>query len=50
MLLRLSIPQNQNGNANSKNDSIAIYDNCGMQLVLKKTRNKWKVLSWTETY
>lgn len=33
-----------------QNDSIAIYDNCGMQLVLKKTRNKWKVLSWTETY
>jgi hypothetical protein len=33
-----------------KNDSIAIYDNCGLQLVLKKSDNGWKVLSWMEVY
>ena len=33
-----------------QNDSIAIYDNCGLQLVLKKSDNGWKVLSWTEVY
>jgi hypothetical protein len=33
-----------------KNDSIAVYDNCGLQLVLKKSDNNWKVLSWTEVY
>jgi hypothetical protein len=33
-----------------KNDSIAIYDNCSLQLVLKKSDNNWRVLSWTETY
>ena len=33
-----------------QNDSIAIYDNCGLQLVLKKSDNNWKVLSWTEVY
>lgn len=33
-----------------QNDSIAVYDNCGLQLVLKKSDNSWKVLSWTEVY
>ena len=33
-----------------KNDSIASYDNCGLQLVLKKSKNNWKVLSWNEFY
>jgi hypothetical protein len=33
-----------------KNDSIAVYDNCGLQLVIKKSDNNWKVLSWTEVY
>lgn len=33
-----------------QNDSIAVYDNCGLQLVLKKSHDKWKVLSWTEVY
>jgi hypothetical protein len=33
-----------------QNDSIAVYDNCGLQLVLKKSDNNWKVLSWTEFY
>ncbi len=33
-----------------KNDSIAVYDNCGLQLVLKKSDNNWKVLNWTEVY
>ena len=33
-----------------KNDSIATYDNCGVQLILKKSDNIWKVLSWTEVY
>jgi hypothetical protein len=33
-----------------RNDSIAIYDNCSLQLVLKKSDNNWKVLSWTEVY
>lgn len=33
-----------------QNDSIAEYDNCGMQLVLKKSHDDWKVLNWAETY
>ena len=33
-----------------QNDSIAVYDNCGFLLLLKKTDKDWKVLSWTETY
>lgn len=33
-----------------QNDSIAVYDNCGFLLLLKKSDKDWKVLSWTETY
>jgi hypothetical protein len=33
-----------------KNDSIAVYDNCGLQLILKKSANNWKVLNWSEVY
>lgn len=33
-----------------KNDSIIITDPMGMQFLLKKIDNKWKVLSWTESY
>ena len=33
-----------------KNDSIALYNNCTLQLLLKKTSNQWKVLSWAESY
>lgn len=33
-----------------KNDSIAVYDNCGLQLVMKKSKNDWKVLNWSEVY
>lgn len=31
-----------------KNDSIVVLDPLGMQFLLKKTDNQWKVLSWTE--
>ena len=40
--------------ANSKwevktmNDSTVIFDPLGLQLLLKKTDNQWKVISWTE--
>ncbi len=33
-----------------KNDSLAVYDNCGLQLVLKKSNNNWKVVNWAEVY
>ena len=33
-----------------KNDSIIIMDPMGMQFLLKKIDNQWKVLSWTESY
>lgn len=31
-----------------KNDSIVIMDPVGMQFLIKKFDNQWKVLSWTE--
>jgi len=31
-----------------KNDSIVVLDPLGMQFLLKKMDNQWKVLSWTE--
>lgn len=31
-----------------KNDTTLIMDPTGMQFILKKTGNEWKVLSWTE--
>lgn len=31
-----------------KNDSAIIFDPAGMQLILRKIDNQWKVLSWTE--
>jgi len=31
-----------------KNDTAIIMDPTGMQFLLKKIANKWKVLSWTE--
>lgn len=33
-----------------KNDSTLIMDPLGMQFLLKKVGNQWKVLSWTEEY
>ena len=33
-----------------KNDSTTIMDPLGLQLLLKKIDNHWKVLSWTESY
>jgi len=33
-----------------KNDSTIIMDPLGLQLLLKKIDNQWKVLSWTEAY
>jgi hypothetical protein len=33
-----------------KNDSTAVYDNCKLQLLLKKSDNQWKVLNWSEVY
>lgn len=33
-----------------KNDSLALFDNCGLQLLLKKDASQWKVLSWSEFY
>ncbi len=31
-----------------KNDSVMVFDPLGMQFLLKKTGDQWKVLSWTE--
>lgn len=33
-----------------QNDSIAIYNNAGLELLLKKVDNNWKVLNWIEVY
>ena len=33
---------------NLKNDTTLIMDPTGMQFLLKKIANEWKVLSWTE--
>ncbi|HCY43632.1 MAG TPA: hypothetical protein DHV48_20245 [Prolixibacteraceae bacterium] len=33
-----------------KNDSIAVFEPVGLQFLLKKVDNQWKVLSWTEAY
>lgn len=33
-----------------KNDSIVVADPLGMQFLLKKTDNQWKVMSWTEVF
>ncbi len=33
-----------------QNDDTAVYDNCGFQLVLKKSHKNWKVLRWTEVH
>jgi len=33
-----------------KNDSIVVMDPVGMQFLLKKVDNQWKVLSWTEEF
>jgi len=33
-----------------KNDSIAAFESVGLQFLLKKVNNQWKVLSWTEAY
>lgn len=36
--------------AKMKNDSTIITDPLGMQFLLKKVDNQWKVLSWTEGF
>jgi hypothetical protein len=33
-----------------QNDSIAVYNNAGMELLLKKANNNWKVIRWNEVY
>jgi len=33
-----------------KNDSTAVFEPVGLQFLLKKVENQWKVLSWTEVY
>jgi len=33
-----------------KNDSIVVMDPVGIQFLLKKVDNQWKVLSWTEEF
>ncbi|WP_423129935.1 hypothetical protein [Gaoshiqia sp. Z1-71] len=33
-----------------KNDSTIVMDPVGMQFLLKKTDNQWRVLSWTEEF
>lgn len=33
-----------------KNDSIIVMDPLGMQFLLKKIDNRWRVLSWTEEF
>ena len=36
--------------AKMKNDSTVIMDPLGMQFLLKKVDNQWKILSWTEEF
>ena len=33
-----------------KNDSTAVFEPVGLQFLLRKVNNQWKVLSWTEAY
>jgi hypothetical protein len=39
---------NSRWEAKTKNDSTVIMDPLGMQFLLKKIDNQWKVISWTE--
>lgn len=41
---------NSRWEAKLKNDSIVVMDPTGMQFLLKKIDNQWKVLSWTEEF
>ena len=41
---------NSRWEAKLKNDSIVVMDPVGMQFILKKVDNQWKVLSWTEAF
>jgi hypothetical protein len=36
--------------AKMKNDSTIVMDPLGMQFLLRKIDNEWKVLSWTEDF
>lgn len=33
-----------------QNDSIAVYNNAGLELLLKKANDNWKVIRWKEVY
>jgi hypothetical protein len=33
-----------------QNDSIAVFENAGLELLLKKADNNWKVIRWIEVY
>lgn len=39
---------NSKWESKTKNDSTVFTDPCGLQFLLKKVDNQWKVLSWTE--
>jgi len=41
---------NSRWEAKLKNDSIVVMDPVGMQFLLRKVDNHWKVLSWTEEF
>jgi len=41
---------NSSWEVTTKNDSVVIMDPVGMQFLLKKKDNQWKVLSWTEEF
>jgi len=41
---------NSRWEAKLKNDSIVVMDPVGMQFLLTKVDNQWKVLSWTEAF
>lgn len=33
-----------------QNDSMAVFNNCKLEFLLKKVDHKWKILGWTEAY
>lgn len=41
---------NSRWEAKMKNDSTIVMDPLGMQFLLKKNENQWRVLSWTEVF
>lgn len=41
---------NSRWEAITRDDNTMVMDPCGMQFLLRKDNDQWKILSWTEEY